>query len=567
MKELRLTGIMYPPPERFDEANPRTLLHQCEEFVSSELDGLIEQMVGLPLLVEHCDTELVGSVECAKKTAEGAIEIEAVIKSSCDRSRLAIKDILDKKLVGLSLSHEYRLTSPADSHTSNAIRLNLVEGKGWKTLTNTSGHTIQKKLRELSLTTNPARPECFFSSTVCASAQKQNLSAINIDADAGKQPAADTRIVGVFSCSGNVMATDQEINASDMPSGQEADKRDGEAVPQDAAVAGQPLPDAAAEPVAEPPASEAPVAEPVAEAVVEPVVQLVAEPIDDEADRAKGMQTVMDKALQRMEAMKARMDESDKQRETDIKKRTEEIKVEQALKLQHESEIKELRTALHQKKEKELQTAKKQRDDTFNRLTETLSTLECDLEKRKPKTADAKGQLQFESDVAEAAIKRIVAVSDKANVMHSENNQLKRQHRNIEETLCNFEGGRVEASAAAAAKRQHVQTPDADSFLAWKRKNPTALKWQVDAQLKKFEDAKRGTVRVNASFLKWNEAPEAQDAGPMRPPTSSIYTSYPEIASELMMLNTGKLISGEETMHMMRTTPDHTQVTRNQPWR
>lgn len=169
--------------------------------------------------------------------------------------------------------------------------------------------------------------------------------------------------------------------------------------------------------------------------------------------------------------------------------------------------------------------------------------------------------------MAEAAIKRIVAVSDKANVMHSENNQLKRQHRNIEETLCNFEGGRVEASAAAAAKRQHVQTPDADSFLAWKRKNPTALKWQVDAQLKKFEDAKRGTVRVNASFLKWNEAPEAQDAVPTRPPTSSIYTSYPEIASELMMLNTGKLISGEETMHMMQTTPDHTQVSRNQPWR
>ena len=70
MNELRLTGIMYPPPEQFDKDHPRPLAHQCEEFVSSELDELVQQLVGLPLLVGHCDTELVGSVECAKKTAE-----------------------------------------------------------------------------------------------------------------------------------------------------------------------------------------------------------------------------------------------------------------------------------------------------------------------------------------------------------------------------------------------------------------------------------------------------------------------------------------------------------------
>lgn len=81
---------------------------------------------------------------------QGAIEIEAVIKSSCAKSRMAIRDILDKKLVGLSLSHEYRLTSPVDSQTSDAIRLNLVNGTGWKSLVNTSGHTVQKWLREVS---------------------------------------------------------------------------------------------------------------------------------------------------------------------------------------------------------------------------------------------------------------------------------------------------------------------------------------------------------------------------------------------------------------------------------
>ena len=43
-------------------------MHQCEEFGSSELDGLVEQLGGLPLLVEHCEAELVGLVECAKKT-------------------------------------------------------------------------------------------------------------------------------------------------------------------------------------------------------------------------------------------------------------------------------------------------------------------------------------------------------------------------------------------------------------------------------------------------------------------------------------------------------------------
>ena len=268
----------------------------------------------------------------------------------------------------------------------------------------------------------------------------------------------------------------------------------------------------------------------------------------------------MQNAVQRMEEMKAQLDEGDKQREIDIKKREEESKIEQEQKTKQEKEIVELRAALRQKKEKELQTAKKQRDDTFTRLTQTLSTLECDLEKRKPKTTDAKGQLLFETDVAEAAIKRLVTASDQAHVMHSENNQLKRQHKNIEETLCNFEGGRVEASANATAKRQHVQPPNEDSFLAWKRQNPNALKWQVDAKLKTCEEAKRSTVRVNASYLKWHEAAEAHEAVSTRPITSSIYTNYPEIASELMLLNTGKVIGTEETVQLMQTTPDNTQI-------
>lgn len=383
----------------------------------------------------------------------------------------------------------------------------------------------------------------------------------NIAADAGKRSAADTRIVGVFSCSASVMATEQENNAAVLTTEQPLVAGGTELLPQEAVPA-------AAEPVVEPAATE-PVVEPAAaEPVAEPAQPDEADvpQADDEMSVAASMQAAMQNAMQRMEEMKARLDEGDKQRESDIKKRADEVKVEEEAKTKQQAEIVELRAALRQRKEKELQTAKKQRDDTFNRLTETLSTLECDLEKRKPKATDTKGQLLFETDVAEAAIKRLVTASDQAHVMHSENNQLKRQHKNIEENLCNFEGGRVEASASAAAKRQHIQPPNTDSFLVWKRQNPNALKWQVDAQLKKSEDAKRGTVRVNASYLKWHEAAETPQSVSSRPITSSIYTSYPEIASELMSLNTGKLISGEETVQLMQTTPDNTQVARNQPW-
>lgn len=298
-------------------------------------------------------------------------------------------------------------------------------------------------------------------------------------------------------------------------------------------------------------------------AVVAPEVN-VGEQVEDDASNTTNMEAAMQTAMQRMQEMKAQLEESDKQRESDIKKRAERLQIEQENKSKYETELSQLRAVLKQRKDDELQTARKKRDDTFNRLTETLTTLECDLKKRKP--TDTKGQLQFESDIAEAAIKRLVKASDQAAVMSTENNQLKRQHEDIASNLCNFEVGRVEASAEAAAKRRHVQQLDTDTFLTWKRQNPRALKWQVDAQLKKYEEAKRDTVRVNASFLKWNEAADAPQVTSQRPLTSSIYTSYPEIASQLMMMNTGKVISADETLQMMQTTPDQTQISRKQPW-
>ena len=232
MKELRLTGVMYPPPEEFDRGHRRTLKHECEEFVSSELDTLVNEMIGLPLLVEHCDTELVGTVECARKTKTGAVEIEAVIKASSAKGRVAIQDILDKKLVGLSLSHAYKLSLPVQTDQPPGIKLNLVDGQDWAALANPdSGHTVQKWLREVSVTADPARIGCDISSIVCASARKQNLNNINIASLKDTGSTVDTRIVGVFSCSKmepeSVVTTDQPKSAvaghEDTPSADQAD--------------------------------------------------------------------------------------------------------------------------------------------------------------------------------------------------------------------------------------------------------------------------------------------------------------------------------------------------------
>jgi len=196
-------------------------------------------------------------------------------------------------------------------------------------------------------------------------------------------------------------------------------------------------------------------------------------------------------------------------------------------------------------------------------LRADMFAMYCDLVNTQGPPTDPKGQLLFESDIAEAAIKQLVTTSDKAQDMHSENRKLKRQHENIGNNLCNFETGRVEASAR---NKRHQPVVTEDSFIEWRAKNQSALKWQVDAELQRRARSQSGAVVVNASRQKWKEPTSEETDDLRRPVTSSVYTNYPEMASTLMQLNMGKLIGSEETMQMMQTTPSVGGNSRQMPW-
>jgi hypothetical protein len=558
MKELRLTGIMYPPPVEFGIDNRRSLQHKCEEFVSSELDVLVQELTGLPLLVEHCDTELVGIVECARKTKTGAIEIEAVIKASCVKGRAAIQDILDKKLVGLSLSHEYKLSLPAHTASnhhkqSKGIRLDLVHGTDWIALSNIdSGHTVQKRLREVSVCADPARDGCNISAIVCASTRKQNHNNINIASLTDQGNTADTRIVGVFSCSKmqteSVVATDQpgdtiteEVAA---PVGLETETTHVALSEQTE------VPLEVQEPqVVQPSTTDQPTVE--------------VETVETDAQATIAMQQTMEAALARMQQMKSVIDKERQQRASDTKAQADVKEKEGIRDSEQKAKIASLEALISKTKKEELKSAKQQRDSTFERLTATLSSLECDIANTQHSPTDPKGQLLFESDIAEAAIKQLVSTTDKVQNMDSENKKLKRQHANIESNLCNFETGRVEASAA---NKRHQPVCTENSFLEWRATNQSALKWQVDAELQRRASSQSAAVVVNASRQKWNEPIDQDTNASKRPLTSSVYTNYPDMAKRLMQLNTGKLIDSGETIRMMQTTGSNVSNSRQTPW-
>jgi len=292
-------------------------------------------------------------------------------------------------------------------------------------------------------------------------------------------------------------------------------------------------------------------------------VEEQAAPEAGDAENTMVMQQAMQQALDRIEQMKSTIDEAREQKENDIKALQVSRESEAKRDSEQQTKIATLEAFISKAKKEELKTAKQQRDSTFNRLTATLSALECDLGNKQSAPTDPKSQLIFESNIAEAAIKQLVTTSDKVSDMDSENRKLKRQHEKIESNLCNFETGRVEANAA---NKRHQPTLVADSFIEWRARNPSALKWQVDAELQKRANSQVGVVVVNASRQKWSEPTHQDGDGPKRPMTSSVFTNYPEMASKLMQLNTGKLIGSEETVHMMQTTAPAVGSSRQMPW-
>ena len=210
-----MKGILYPPARK----TGATLGEKCEEFSEMELDSLVNDLKNLPVWVEHDGTQIIGRVERARKTHSNAVEVEAMLATSTEDGKSAIRDIKTKKMVGLSLSHVYNLKWAPNSETERRITVAMNRGEQWQNVIGRDTDiTVDKKLRELSVCVEPARsgchihdidPESGIYGAKAASSSGQQISVaadvkigVNINADVVTGNLHQEGIVGVFNCSG-----------------------------------------------------------------------------------------------------------------------------------------------------------------------------------------------------------------------------------------------------------------------------------------------------------------------------------------------------------------------------
>ena len=212
VSSLTLTGILYPPALKANSSNAKLLGNKCEEFTDEELDSLTRDLIDLPVWVEHDSAQLVGSVKSARRTHSDAVEVKAVVNASSEAGRNAIRMILDKKMVGLSLSHSYDLSCRPGSATAQKINIAMNDGGEWQNVMgDLPDHKVKKQLRELSVCVEPARSGCHIHNVVSASVlantnphpnTKQQIKfGINTDVKQTSHEDDNITIVGLFNCS------------------------------------------------------------------------------------------------------------------------------------------------------------------------------------------------------------------------------------------------------------------------------------------------------------------------------------------------------------------------------
>lgn len=169
-RKLRVSGLVYPRPS----SGERTLRDHVEEFGFDELDKLCEDLVGLDVLVEHRQGDVVGKVVAARRNHADCVEAELEITALTPCGEQAIVDIEEKRLVGLSLSHEYKAGMGINFGPHDDFR-SLLDKKMDPADRRVN---IHKRLIEVSVTNDPARPT-YISGAVAASAAARRAGVDN----------------------------------------------------------------------------------------------------------------------------------------------------------------------------------------------------------------------------------------------------------------------------------------------------------------------------------------------------------------------------------------------------
>ena len=153
-QELEIIGLVYPPAQ---QGSRRDVGHLCEEFAVHELAELLVSLKGLPVCIEHDTSELIGEVTSAELTHSNAVQVRAVVRASSESGRRAIADIRNRKMLGLSLSHEYNLFAKEGS----PLKITLDRDGDWRAVAHKQGDSaVVKHMRELSVCRDPARSGC-----------------------------------------------------------------------------------------------------------------------------------------------------------------------------------------------------------------------------------------------------------------------------------------------------------------------------------------------------------------------------------------------------------------------
>jgi hypothetical protein len=515
VSSLTLTGILYPPALKASSNNAKLLGNKCEEFTDEELDSLTRDLINLPVWVEHDSAQLVGSVKSARRTHSDAVEVKAVVNASSQAGRNAIKMILAKQMVGLSLSHSYDLSCQPGSATAQKINIAMNDGGEWQNVMgNLPDHKVKKQLRELSVCVEPARSGCHIHNVVSASVlantnpssnveQQQIKFGINTDV---KQPSHEDNnitIVGLFNCSAmeatpqadaippaeqqeqqgqpasQARGTDGRFVASQSPqeqqpneipptnnaqqggepSGTQLDQK--ETVPPDDAVkadmnnTNDSNNNKIEQAIGEMQAKQDALA-PIANKLE--LEQETADILKNSGDLVRLMKTEMDNLKSRQQEMeqqfKVEAERNKKAHEEEKKKQEDELN-------KHRARAQKLEEEQKAAYEKELKKAAALKQQNFQMLQETLKSINPAAV-----TATNKGDLneqqilQQEAEVAKVAINALSQFQNKVETKHMENQSLKRQHQDMSHALAPFGGaGVVNASKEVEPepKRQQLK--------------------------------------------------------------------------------------------------------------
>jgi hypothetical protein len=165
-----------------------TISDECKEFMDSEIEGLVANIVGKPLLFEHDDNKILGQVLAARRIHAGAVEVTASIDDSTEAGKETISQLEREELWGLSLGHEYELDVMNDA---NRLKIEMCSSadKLQPFASDSFPHRVTKVLKELSVCREPARKGCFIRDLVRASSKHMSSSAPS-DTLAPKQDSA-----------------------------------------------------------------------------------------------------------------------------------------------------------------------------------------------------------------------------------------------------------------------------------------------------------------------------------------------------------------------------------------